>query len=71
MPNKATLILDSKTILQDGRLIQRKIGNLPNQIQVTNTVLSTACIVETQASPSCGTTTKLAKATTNTLAVPS
>ena len=28
MPNKATLILDSKTILQDGRLIQRKIWQL-------------------------------------------
>jgi hypothetical protein len=28
MPNKATLILDSKTILEDGRLIQRKIWQL-------------------------------------------
>ena len=28
MPNKASLILDSKTILEDGRLIQRKIWQL-------------------------------------------
>ena len=30
MTNKATLILDSKTILADGRLIQRKIWQLAN-----------------------------------------
>lgn len=29
MPSKATLILDTKTILQDGRIMQRKIWQLP------------------------------------------
>jgi hypothetical protein len=28
MPNKALLILDSKTILEDGRIIQRRIWQL-------------------------------------------